>query len=204
MPVQAYFRAARRLPNEQASELSQAFFLWVMESGFLEKADRSRGRFRPFLKTALRHFANDDARVRRAEKRGGRQVTLSLDHPGDEGRESLLPVRDQGQPDAALDDAWRETLLARALEATEKECSAKGRAQMLSVFRDHLVESGGEDSYATLAERHGVTPTDVMNWLSAVKDVYRRALKRIVMETVSGPGELDEEIRWLLSRKTET
>src|SRR5262245_43298462 len=70
-PIRAYLRAALGKSDEEAREMTQDFFLWTIESGFLGKADRARGRFRAFLKTALRNYALKADERARAAKRGG-------------------------------------------------------------------------------------------------------------------------------------
>ena len=43
-PIHGYVRARRRLSHEDALDATQEFFLWMMSSGFLTRADPSRGR----------------------------------------------------------------------------------------------------------------------------------------------------------------
>lgn len=52
--------------------------------------------------------------------------------------------------------------------------------------------------YEALAVRYAISKTDVSNWLDHAKKRYRERLRAIVLDTVSGADELDEEMRWLL------
>src|SRR5437763_159541 len=54
-PLYAYIR--RQGPNqEQARDLTQAFFTLVLEKNYIQDARRERGKFRSFLLTCLKHF----------------------------------------------------------------------------------------------------------------------------------------------------
>src|SRR6266581_8868860 len=71
-----------RFPNYrgEADDLLQDFILKkILQPGWLENADPNKGRFRDFLKSSLRHFVVGEVRKRDAEKRGGKDGTLSLD-----------------------------------------------------------------------------------------------------------------------------
>jgi len=54
-PLYAYVR--RRVPDVRAAQdLTQAFFVPVLEKHYVGSATPERGRFRAFLLTALKHF----------------------------------------------------------------------------------------------------------------------------------------------------
>ena len=72
-PVFAYVRTRFAPSAEEAHDEAAEFFVWMFESDFLERADPERGRFRAFVKVALPNFFRDRARMRSAQKRGGRQ-----------------------------------------------------------------------------------------------------------------------------------
>src|SRR5574342_728663 len=55
-PVYAYVRAAWGKSNEEAKDLTQEFFSFVMEKNSLKLAGRREGKFRLLLLTVLKHF----------------------------------------------------------------------------------------------------------------------------------------------------
>lgn len=195
-PAEAYLMAALRLPKERAHELFQEFFRWMLASDWLAKATRERGRFRAFLKVALKNFATDELRKERAWKRGA-SLTGSLD------AEPLPEPADQRtkSPEQALDDTWRAELVQAAFVRLEQELGASGRAQHFAVFRDYYLASGPELDYPTLAARHGITTTDVSNWLQRAKKAYRECLRALVLDTVGDARELGEELAWLVAEE---
>src|ERR1041385_3981153 len=77
-PLYNYVRRQGYSP-EDAQDLVQAFFLKSLEKDFLARADPTKGRFRSFLLTALRHFLLDQRDRARTAKRGGGMPLISLD-----------------------------------------------------------------------------------------------------------------------------
>ena len=193
-PAEAFLRAALGLSAEEARELFQDFFVRVLEGDFLERADPARGRFRAFLKVALRRFWTDELRRRAASKRGGGEAPRALDAGG-------VPEpaeRDLSGPEAALDAAWRAALIDEAFERTRVALEGDGRALQFAVFRDFYLAPGFAPDYRTLAERHGLTTTDVSNFLQRTKKVYREELRALVLDTVANAEDLGDELAWLV------
>src|SRR5205085_8022548 len=69
-PLYAYLRR-RGHPADQAQDLTQEFFMRVLEGRYLDRADPDKGRFRSFILTSLKFFVADEEDRRRACKRGG-------------------------------------------------------------------------------------------------------------------------------------
>ncbi|HEX6811749.1 MAG TPA: ECF-type sigma factor [Planctomycetota bacterium] len=190
-PIQAYLAAKLRCRDDEASDMAQDAFAWLMTSGLLDKADPARGRFRGFLKKALANFANELWRKAHAKKRGGAVTLEALD-------ESAEPVDPSSRtPDQVLDDAWRRELLEIARAELQRELETGGRAVHWALFRDYFLADGDEPDHNTLAQRFGITRTDVSNWLDHGKRRYRAILRTMVAETVTTEDELQEELRWL-------
>lgn len=194
-PIVAYVRARGARSDEDAREEAQEFFLWMIESGFLGRADPSRGRFRGFLKRCLANFLHDRKREQRTVKRGGGRSPLRLEDENDQLRE--IPDPAARSAEELLDDLWRQELLSSAADSLEKELHALGKERTFLVFRDYFL--GDEDlDYGHLAERHGISKVDVSNELTAAKKRYRAYLRQAVLETVQDAQELRAEFQWLL------
>ncbi len=192
-PIRTYLAACQGRGGD-LDDLAQDAFAWLLTSGLLDKADPQRGRFRGFLKRSLRNFVSERHRRAQAQKRGGSltvQPVADADEPVD-GRERA--------PDAALDDAWRRELLQTAQARLRDELLAKGHEIRWRVFADYFLTSGDEPDHATLAARHGITRTDVANWLDRARQRYRALLHAAVAETVADPEALRDELDWLFGR----
>src|SRR5262249_31394963 len=90
-----------------AEELAQEFALRFLRGDF-HRADPERGRFRDFLKTALRHLAHDFWR-----KKG--KAPAPLQPAQAEGLQAA--EEDLAAPDQLFLQQWREELLNRTWEA---------------------------------------------------------------------------------------
>src|SRR5262245_3027935 len=62
-PVYAFIRAGWAKTNDDAKDLTQAFFLWISESEILVRFESERGGFRPYLKALLRNFMSNKERA---------------------------------------------------------------------------------------------------------------------------------------------
>jgi DNA-directed RNA polymerase specialized sigma24 family protein len=81
-PLYAYLRR-RGFPADQAQDLTQEFFVRVLEGRYLDRAEQGKGRFRSFLLASLKFFVADEQDRQRALKRGGGAV-VSLELPAGE------------------------------------------------------------------------------------------------------------------------
>ena len=195
-PIHAWLKARLRLCDDDAGDLVQDAFAWMLATGFLERASPSRGSFRGLLKTALASFAIDRWRHATAEKRGGGRAHEPLEAAHDRADPKSLT------PDEVLDREWRRELLERARSELEAELVAAGKRTRWLLFRDWFLDEGEAESagYEDLAVRHGITRTDVSNWLDDGKRRYRQIVRALVVDTVRDEDELQVELRWLFGQ----
>src|ERR1700691_2178334 len=85
-PLYAYLRR-RGHSADQAQDLTQEFFIRLLEGRYLDRADPEKGRFRSFIMTSLKFFVSDEADRRRAGKRGGGMVGRLAFSSGESGEE---------------------------------------------------------------------------------------------------------------------
>jgi len=195
-PVYGFVRARRRLDEEAALDATQDFFLWLVSSDFLARANPERGRFRAFIKVALDRFLIDAHRASHTEKRGGsvRHVPLDLD----QGVPEPADV-DGRSPEDVLDDLWRRELIERALTRLGERLEAEGKGKQFKLFFEHSVAANDAPApgYEELAARHGISRVDVSNWLVRTKARFREEVRRVILETVADATQLGDEMRWL-------
>ncbi len=195
-PVYAYIRCGHARSNEDAKDLTQDFFAWMIETRLASRADPRRGRFRSFLKTALRNFLTDAARESQAQKRGGGRVVLISEL----GPAEISEPAAQSTPDEALDIAWRNEIIERACERLKAEFQKDGR-QQFAIFQEYFLADADDIDYRTLAARHGMTTDDVSYQLRTAKDRFRAHVGDIVRETVASPLDQAEELAELFGGK---
>ena len=190
-PIHSYVLRAWRRGDEDSKDLTQAFFLWLIEGEVLGSYEPGRGSFRHYLKGLLRGFMrNRDAYLTRL-KRGGGRTHLVLDG------ETIDPVDPRTEsPEEAFDRVWVEALLERATHEVKRALCASGHETRWLVFeRYELGAPGSAPTYASVAKALGIKPTDVANHLYAVRERLRGELRAQLRDTVGSQAQLEEEWR---------
>ena len=139
-PLRIFLVATFPSLRDQADLLLQDFAEdKILKKGWLQRADRRRGKFRDFLKTSLRNFVLD--RLNRAE------FKHAAGSAGGRWR------RNRPRPEApseAFDLTWARTVLAQTLRRMEADCKDPSadqprRGQIWEMFRIRLLEPIFED-----------------------------------------------------------
>lgn len=180
-------RKVRR--DDLAQDLTQAFFVKILEKGTFARADRARGRFRTFLRASCVHFLIDQAR------RSGPPLA-SIDARDEEGRLVIEP-EDVSTPDRLFERAWALTLLDRVLDRLAREYAESGRADTFEHLKVVLTEGRGVVPAATLAARLDTTEDAVHQRTYRLKVRYREILQEEIAATLEDPSEVADEIRSL-------
>ncbi|MBI2933715.1 MAG: sigma-70 family RNA polymerase sigma factor [Planctomycetes bacterium] len=196
-PVYAWIRAWGR-SREEAHDLTQDFFLLLMEHDFISKADAAKGPFRRYLKVLLKHFLIDAQRIAGAKKRGGNLKILSFDF-AQETEGSAEPA-DGVTPEAAFDCEWKACVVREALARLEIRLRSAGKEKHWQALRAFDVEPSGDrpPSYAELAPRLGVRETQLGRLLFEARRECRAVLREVVREYCESDDEIDGEMAELL------
>lgn len=194
-PIHRFVQAALALPpGDDAGDLTQDFFVWLLEGDVLARFVPERGSFRAYLKGLLRNYARNAVRAARREKRGGGARPVPLDD---------LP-QDPADPrwveaERAFDRAWVEEVTARALERVRASLEGGKHAVRWALFQAYdLADRDARPSYAELAARHGLKEKDVSNHLQAARERLRREARLELGDTVASPEDLEDEWRALV------
>jgi len=195
-PLYAFVRRAG-YSAEDAQDLTQEFFVRLLDKHFLAAADRKKGRFRTFLLTAVKRFlANEHDRVR-AQKRGGGQRIVSLEGLEPETRYRREPA-DTLTPEQIFEQQWALTLLDQVLAQLQAEMTAGNKASLFDALKGHL--TGGQAAgYAATAARLGMTEGAVKVAAHRLRRRYRELLRDEIAQTVASPDQIEEEIRYLFT-----
>ena len=172
-PVYRYVRTAWAKSNEEAKDLTQAFFLWLVEGDALAGYAPERGSFRGFFRVLLRRFVGHREAAAQRLKRGGGLRILS-DADLDEIAAGEVPAT--ADPDAAFDHEWAVEVLRYALVHVQSALARQGRERAWRLYEEHDL-SPAPPSYAELGARHGLTETQVRDQLAAVRREVRREMR---------------------------
>ena len=198
-PIFSFVRA-RGYSVEDAQDLTQDFFVKILENEWLEQANPTRGRFRSLLLRSLQNFLINASERTNARKRGGEVDFISWD---DWMREapSQLSISAQGleslPPERIFDFNWATTVVEHALQRLREECESKGKLWLFQALSPHLTDVRDEVSHAKLSTELGMADTAVKKQLHNMRQRYRSLLRAEVAQTVENPAEVDDEIRYL-------
>ena len=192
-PVYHFVRRAWSKPNEDAKDLTQAFFMRLLEGESLQRYKPERGGFRTYLKVLLRGFAADQQDALMALKRGGGVKRLNIDDEDAPLRKTLPDERTES-PEAAFDRAWKGEILQRAVDRARTWYASVGRQSQFRAFEEYELREGPDrPTYGQVAEKLGISESDVRNHLFAVRERMRTEIRTELAQTVSDMDELESE-----------
>ena len=192
------FARRRGHPPEDAQDLTQGFFLHLLEHRALTDVNRLKGKFRSFLLASFQNHLSDQADHVRRLKRGGDKEFLQLDAEEAEQRYRFEPA-DFLTPEKIFDARWAMTVLGESLQQLRQEYVAEGKASTFEALRAFLdpYNSTALPSYDEAASRLQVTGGAVKTLIHRLRKRYTALLRQEVGRTVSDPAEIDEEIHAL-------
>jgi len=136
-PLYAFARRRGYAPPD-AQDLTQGFFLHLLERRSLKQADRLKGKFRSFLLASFQNFLADQADKARSLKRGGNREFISFDAQDAESRWGL-EAADHLTAETIYDARWAMTLLSRAVDQMREEFAVRGETCRFEVLVPSLV-----------------------------------------------------------------
>ena len=194
------FVSRRGYSMEDAQDLTQDFFVKILERDWLEHADPNRGRFRSLLLTSLQNFLIKAAEKTRTRKRGGGVQFVSWDDWMAEAPSQLsisAHALDSLPAERLFDFRWATTVVEQALRRLREECEGKNRLRLFYALSRHLTDEREEVSYAKLSAALGVAETAVKKQLHIMRQRYRSLLRDEVAHTVKNSADIQDEIRYL-------
>jgi RNA polymerase sigma-70 factor (ECF subfamily) len=199
-PLYAYLRR-RGYAADQAQDLTQDFFIRVLEGRYLDRADPEKGRFRSFLLTSLKFLVADEEDRQRAQKRGGRAV-VSLEFSSGEERYQREPAYDE-TPERIFERRWALAVLDRVVERLRNEFMQHGRREHFERLKVFLL--GQSDApYGGLAREMNTSEGALKVAIHRLRKRYRELFRQEIADTVADPAEVESELRFLagvLTRK---
>jgi RNA polymerase sigma factor (sigma-70 family) len=191
-PVYYYARLSWARSNEDAKDLTQAFFAWLLEGEPLTNYRPERGGFRPFLRTLLERFVGQRHEASLRLKRGGGRMPLSLDDCASL-EASISGLRDAAPADV-FDRQWLAELLKSATERVRASFQADGREIQFRVFEEHdLRDADAPPAYKDVAERLQLRESQVRDYLATVRRAVRQEIRLELELLTADDRELEEE-----------
>jgi RNA polymerase sigma factor (sigma-70 family) len=199
-PLYAYLRRRGYAPD-QAQDLTQEFFMRVLEGRYLDRADPEKGRFRSFILTSLKFFVADEQDRQRAQKRGGGAV-VSFEFSSGEERYQREPGHYE-TPDRIFERRWALSMLERVMERLRDEFVQHGRPENFERMKVFLLGQS-EAPYADLAREINTSEGALKVAIHRLRKRYRELFRQEIADTVADPAKVESELRYLaavLTRK---
>jgi len=194
-PIYSFIRRRGYAPSD-AQDLTQSFFAYFLRAKDYAHVDPVNGRFRSFLLASVKHFLANDWDREQALKRGGDYQFVSLNNETAEA--SYDPA---GAPDLTADRLfdlrWATTLTTGALNSLRQELEGEGKVKLFEQLSSFLTGGSVIPSYDEVSVSTGLPRATVKTHVHRLRLRYREIVRGEVARTVSSPGEIDEELRYL-------
>jgi RNA polymerase sigma-70 factor (ECF subfamily) len=195
-PVYAFFRRSEG-NAEVARDLTQGFFVKLLEKNYVADADRARGRFRTFLFTSASHYLSNERKHRHTQKEGGGQRFVSLDQGSAEDRYQNEPGHDL-TPEVLYEHHFALALIAQGLSTVRARYEKAGKVEVFESLKGFL---DGSDSrpHAVVAVQLGWTAENVRVAVHRLRKLHCDVVRAEIAETLGDPGDVEVERRHLIT-----
>jgi len=174
-PLYEFARQAG-LRHEDAEDVVQEAFFRICRDEFLEKADRSKGKFRSLLLAVVKYVISEFRRRSHAGVRDTRrEVPLSE-----------FDAAEPGSEDPAFNRLWVQNLVSHALDNLKEDPTIPSLRLQIS-----------GKSYRDIAQELGIPESTVTNNIHRAKVRVKKEIERLVAQ-YSTQAEFPEEIALLI------
>lgn len=196
-PIYAFVRR-RGYSADDAEDLTQDFFLHLLDRKALRHVSPVKGKFRSFLAASLQNYLLDKADQAHCIKRGGNIDFVPFDTKFAEHCPQFGSV-DFLTADKIFDARWAMTLLDETMTRLGQEYAAQGKTSIFETLKPFLdpTISKATLSYEQAAKDLRVSVGAAKTLIHRLRKRYSCLLREEVGRTVSDPLEIDEEIHAL-------
>ena len=104
----------------------------------------------------------------------------------------------EATPEHLFDRRWAETALERAGQKLREEFTGGDRDALFHELNVFLSAPAGAGAYASVATRLQMTEAAVAKTVERLRRRYRDLVRLEIAQTVGTPGDIDDEMRYLL------
>ena len=196
-PLYVFVRSSGWAPAD-AEDLTQEFFARLLAKDYLRVVEPEKGRFRTFLRFALKRFLAKEWERLGAAKRGSGQRPIAFDAAAAEER-FATECAGTLSPEQLYDRQWALSLLNDAVARLAREYEAAGKASQFAALRPCLIAERGSISYASLATSLDTSESTARVTLHRLRKRFREVFRETVADTVCSAAEAEDEIREVLA-----
>jgi RNA polymerase sigma-70 factor (ECF subfamily) len=190
-PLYAYARWLGN-PRADAEDLTQTFFVQLLEGGMLDRADPRVGKLRGFLLSCFGRHIHNAHRATQAQKRGGGTEIVRIEDI-DLLEEGIDLENQQGvTPDQFYDRQCALALVRQSIDELEREQVAAGKAELFRALRPLLdLTTSGKVNQHDLARELGISYGVLRTTVLRLRVRFREIIRDLVRDTLRSPLESD-------------
>jgi RNA polymerase sigma factor (sigma-70 family) len=196
-PIFAFLRRQGFRP-EEAEDITQGFFAQLLERRKFSALRKEKGRLRSFLLGGLKYFLANEGRRAMAIKRGKGQQLIPLDELHADERIEIEPA-DPMTAEMIYERRWALTVLEQVLSRLRDEYRAAGNAELFDSLKQLLPDEPGSPSQAEIAARLEMSENAVRQAFYRFRQRYQSLLREEIAHTVATPGDIEDELRYLIA-----
>lgn len=193
-----HFARRRGHQREDAQDLTQGFILSLLESKAFATADQNRGKFRTFLLGAFCNYLAKDHRARTALRRGGAVAFVDFEDPEAE-KAFAAHAHERVTPELEFDRNWALATLESVMMRLRAEYEGAGRLALFAAIQPHLSGGSGRPGYAQIGASLGLSESAVTVAMHRMRKRYGELLRAAIASTIADGGDVDGELRHLIS-----
>lgn len=196
-PLYAFVRQ-QGLGPEDAQDLIQEFFARFLKRKNLKTVRREKGRLRSYLLVSIKRFLASERHRASGVKRYQTGPRIPIDElQAYEG--SDFELAETRSPDQLYERRWALAMLEQVLARLEAEYQAASHGRLFERLKDCLVGEHDRPLQAKIAAQFGMTENAVKQAFHRFRQRYRVLLREEVAHTVIAPGDVEDELRHLIS-----
>ena len=199
-PIYKYVRMRWNRPPDAAQDLTQGFFVELLERELLGKFDPKKSRLRTYLRLCVDSFVSNEDKAGRRQKRGGNVPHLALDFAAAEEELGATVMDPASIPspeslEEFFEKEWVRSFFALAVEELRELCVAQERERTFHLFEAYDLEGNDKISYEQLSNEYGIPVTDVTNALAWARREFRKIALARLRELCGSEEEFQREAR---------
>jgi RNA polymerase sigma-70 factor (ECF subfamily) len=196
-PIYGFVRRQGYAP-EEAQDLTQSFFAFLLERKGLDTVGPEKGLLRSFFLASVKNFLANSRRSAMAGKRGNGRAALPLQEFVGREHAHLEPI-DTLTADRIYEREWALTLLDQVLGRLAEEYHMAGNAPLFDRLKQLLAGEPDRPSQAQIAQELGMTENAVKQAFHRLRRRYGDLLRDEIAETVTKPAEIEDELRHFIA-----
>jgi RNA polymerase sigma factor (sigma-70 family) len=196
-PVYSFIRR-EGTGREEAEDLTQSFFVLLLQRRNFDDVRKEKGRLRSYLLTSLKHFLVSEHRRAVTVKRGKGQQPVPLEELTAAKLAQLEPA-DNLSADRLYERRWALAVMEQVLRRLRDEYDRAGNAALFDLLKQLLPDEPGAPSRAEIAAQLGMTENAVRQALHRLRHRYQVLLREEIAHTVAIASDIEDELRYLIS-----